>query len=194
MVALPPEPIFESLVQAYTQPQRAYHTLEHVQDCLEQLDWSRHLAEHADEVEIALWFHDAVYDPHASDNEEQSAAWAAKILQDGQVELDVTARVSRLILATRHQAAPASRDDALIVDIDLSILGHDHTEFDRYEANIRREYEWVADAAYREARAQILESFLHRDTVFQTPEFQRRYEVRARDNLSRSIRKLRIGQ
>jgi len=189
-----PELIFQSLVEAYTQPARAYHTLDHVQDCLEQLDWSRTFAEHPIEVELGLWFHDFVYDTHASDNEVQSAARARAALQTSGVAPDVTARVGQLILATRHQAAAASGDAGLIMDIDLSILGREPQEFDRYEANIRREYQWVAEAEYRMARVQILDTFLQRATVFQTPAFQARYEEQARANLSRSIRVLRGGK
>ena len=193
-VASPPELIFQSLVQAYTHPQRAYHSLDHVRDCLEQLDWSQAFAEHPIEVELGLWFHDVVYDTHASDNEAQSGARAMTALQNNGVAPDVTARVGQLILATRHQAAAASGDAGLIVDIDLSILGRDPEEFDRYEANIRREYQWVSEADFRVARVQILETFLRRASVFQTPAFQGRYEEQARANLSRSIRVLRAGE
>jgi len=79
-----------------------------VYDCLEQLDWSRAFAEHANEVELGLWFHDVVYDTHASDNEEQSAAWAKAALQNSEVAPEVTARVGQLILATR-QSLTATR-------------------------------------------------------------------------------------
>jgi predicted metal-dependent HD superfamily phosphohydrolase len=190
-VAAPPGSIFQSLVAAYTQPERAYHNLDHVRDCLAQLDGSRSLAEHALEVELGLWFHDVVYDTHTSDNEAQSAAWALTVLQNADVEPPVAARVSHLILATRHQAAPAGRDAALIVDIDLSILGRKPAEFDRYEANIRREYQWVPEPDFCEARARILETFLRRDRLYQTAAFQARYEAQARANLGRSIKKLR---
>jgi len=189
-VASPSGLIFQDLVQAYTQPERAYHSLVHVLDCLEQLDWGRTIAERAIEVELGLWFHDVVYDTHAADNEARSAAWAKTALQNSGVAPEVTARVAELILATRHQAAATGRDSSLIADIDLSILGRDPSEFDRYEANIRREYQWVSEAAYRAARARILVSFLRRDSVFQTLAFQTRYEAQARANLDRSIRKL----
>jgi predicted metal-dependent HD superfamily phosphohydrolase len=191
--SLSPEPIFQNLIQAYAQPQRTYHTLDHVQDCLEQLDWSCSLTEHADEVELGLWFHDVVHDACASDNEMQSTAWATTVLQNGGVAPDVTARVGQLILATRHQSLATSGDAALIMDIDLSILGRDPVAFDHYESKIRREYQEVSEAAYREGRALILESFLLRETVFRRPKFRERYEAQARDNLSRSILKLRDG-
>src|SRR5687767_2691608 len=98
-----PQPIFERLVQAYTEPQRAYHTLEHIHDCLARFGEASMLAEHPVEVETALWLHDVVYDPRASDNEERSADWAEHILREGGVPDVVIARIRAMILATKHQ-------------------------------------------------------------------------------------------
>ncbi len=186
-----PDPIFDELVRRYTEPHRAYHTLDHVQDCLLQLDQVRDLAERADEVEMALWCHDVIYDPHAADNELQSAAWAGEILREGSVAADVIVRVPDLILATQHHTPPDRPDAALIVDVDLSILGRPSVEFDRYDAAIRQEYQWVPEAPYREARAKVLESFLARPAIYQTAWFHDRYEVQARRNLARTIQNLR---
>ena len=109
-----PEPIFEELLQAYQQPHRAYHTLDHIRDCLAQFDLVRHLARFPNEVELALWCHDVIYDPHATDNEAQSAAWATRILRQAAVADEVIARVTDLILATQHHIAAADPDAALL--------------------------------------------------------------------------------
>ena len=185
-----PELIFNELVQFYRQSHRAYHTLDHIQDCLVQFDQAPHLAERENEVEMALWCHDVIYDPRAADNEAQSAAWAAQVLQRGGIAPEVIAYVQALIMVTQHQTQVAYPDAALVADIDLSILGRPVAEFDQYEAAIRQEYQWVPDSAYREARIKVLESFLARSSVFQTQTFRDRYEVSARDNLTRSIRRL----
>jgi predicted metal-dependent HD superfamily phosphohydrolase len=186
-----PEPIFDELVHFYWQPHRAYHNLDHIQDCLNQFDQARILAERKNEVEMAVWCHDVIYDPRAADNEGQSAAWAAHILQLGEVAPEVSACVQALILVTRHQALPTYRDAALVADIDLSILGRPVAEFDRYEDAIRQEYQWIPEATYREARIKVLAAFLARRSVFQTQTFRDRYEAQASDNLTRSIRSLR---
>ena len=144
-----------------------------------------------DEVELALWCHDVIYDPHAADNEAQSAAWTARILRQATVADDVVARVTALILATQHHTLPDDPDAALVVDIDLSILGQPVVEFDRYEAAIRQEYHWVPETAYREARLRVLESFLTRPSIYQTATFRERYDALAQVNLARSIRHLR---
>src|SRR5918997_140791 len=94
--------VFETLSSAYTQSARVYHTAEHIGDCLSQFDWSRELAERPDEVEAALWFHDAVYAPGAPDNEEQSARLAQASLQSGGVPRESGQRIAELVLATRH--------------------------------------------------------------------------------------------
>lgn len=188
------EPIFDELIRRYREPHRAYHTLDHIQDCLRQFDQVRDLAEHADEIELAVWCHDIIYDPHADDNELRSAAWADRILIEGSVPADVSARVRDLILATQHRTASTWPDAILLVDIDLASLGYAPEEFDRNNAAIRREYGWVPEAAYREARAKILESFRARSAIYQTAWFHDRYEAPARQNLARAIRRLRQAE
>jgi len=185
------EPIFDEISRRYREPQRAYHTLDHIQDCLRQFDQVRDRTEHADEIELALWCHDVVYESHADDNELQSAAWAERIMADGVIAADVCTRVRDLILATQHRTIPDQPDAALLVDIDLASLGYSPADFDRNNAAIRREYQWVPETAYREARAKVLESFLARPAIYQTAWFRDRYEVQARENLERTIQKLR---
>lgn len=189
-----PASVFDELTQAYHQPHRAYHSLDHIRDCLAQFDLVRHLAQFLDEVEFALWCHDVIYDPHAADNEAQSAAWATRILREAAVANEVIVRVTTLILATQHHMLPDDPDAALVADIDLSILGRPVVEFDRYEAAIRQEYEWVPEAAYRQARLRILEGFAAQPAIYQTAFFQARYEAQARSNLARSIQHLQAGE
>jgi predicted metal-dependent HD superfamily phosphohydrolase len=186
-----PDVVLEVLLQAYAGPQRAYHTFDHIIDCLARFDLSSLFAQNPLEVEAALWFHDVVYDPRAHDNEERSAAWAGDVLARGEVPVSCVDRIRSLILATRHQSPPDDADAALIVDIDLSILGRDPATFERYEQQIRKEYAHVPDEAFRQGRLAILESFLQRDLIYQTPLFREKYEAQARENLNGSIRRLR---
>lgn len=182
---------FAALQERYSEPHRAYHTFVHISDCLAQFDLVRHQAVRPDEVEFALWLHDVIYDPHASDNEEKSAQWAVDMLQQGAAPAVVTARVAELILATRHITVPDEIDAQLVVDIDLSILGRAPDIFAAYEDQIRHEYHWVPDEVYRPERVEILERFLARPAIYQTPFFKARYEVQARKNLKQSVSKLR---
>ncbi len=180
----------------YLEKHRFYHGVDHLEDCLRHLDAHAAAAAAAAEIEIALWFHDAIYDIRASDNEERSTAWARDAIsgaewQDPGVAAALGERVADLILATQHAAVPAAADARLMVDIDLAILGSGEERFDRYERDVRREYRWVPGFLYRRKRAEVLRSFLDRPSIFLTAPFRTRYESRARSNLERSLARLR---
>ena len=188
--ARPPEGLHADLVTRYTEPHRAYHTLQHLEECFAALDATAHLATRAAEVELALWFHDAIYDTHAGDNEEQCAVWAARALVDGGAPADAAARVAQLVRMTKHDAMPVDGDAVLLVDIDLAILGAAPPRFAEYEAQVRHEYAWVPEEAFRAGRAAILTTFLGRAHIYGTPWFADELEARARSNLARSIEAL----
>lgn len=185
---LPPcEGTGRALIAAYAEPQRHYHTARHLDDCLAKLDESSHLAEDAGEVELALWFHDAVYNPLKTGNELASAEWATRFLREAGAEPGRIERVHALIMATQH-SVPATTDDAkLLVDIDLSILGAYEADYAEFERNVRREYRWVPYFLYRKKRREILQSFLDRARIYNLTPFQERFESRARDNLQQAI-------
>ena len=191
--AAPPDGLFAAIDRAYGTPDRAYHNAAHIVDCLTQLDTCRHLAERADEIEMALWFHDAIYDPHAADNEERSAAWASSALAEGGAGEGAVTRVAALIMATKHVHAPRTMDESLLIDIDLSILGREPDVFDVYDENIRREYAWVLEETYRLERGKILRRFLARRRLFGTDFFCERYETQARRNLERALERLDVS-
>jgi predicted metal-dependent HD superfamily phosphohydrolase len=183
--------LYRRLRRAHRQLWRAYHGEAHVGDCLEKLDAFRHLAGDPDAVEVALWFHDAVYVPWRATNEERSAAWARRELVQAGVGAERVEHVEALILATCHRDPPRPGDEALLVDVDLSILGADEERFARYEREVRREYWWVPRRRFQEARAAVLRSFLERPAIFTTEEIAARYELPARVNLERALATLR---
>lgn len=184
---LPPTLLAE-LVSAYAEPHRAYHTQQHLSECFAHLDASPRPPEDPAALELALWFHDAIYDTQRNDNESRSAAWARRALVGLDPErLD---RIEQLVLVTRHAAAPTTRDQELLLDVDLSILGAPAPRFEEYEAQVRIEYGWVPDEAYRSARGRILRGFLERPALFHTPYFASRFEQTARVNLMRSLVRL----
>jgi predicted metal-dependent HD superfamily phosphohydrolase len=186
----PRDGLFEQLIDCYREPHRRYHTLEHLQTCLHQLQPVLDQAKHSGEVELALWFHDAVYRFDRQDNEWQSSQWALRELATAGVNADVGERVHALVMATQHAALPATADERLLVDIDLSILGEKPGIFDGYEHQIREEYAWVAEALFRQKRASLLRGFLARTFIFSTVHFRQRLEQQARANLQRSIARL----
>jgi len=186
-----PDPrLHGELIARYSEPHRRYHTVRHLDECFEKLDEIRSLARHPAEIELALWFHDAIYDVKRHDNEEKSADWARASATAAGVAADACERVYSLILSTRHQAAANGVDAEILVDIDLSILGAVLVRFDEYERQVREEYSWVPDFLFRRERKAILKEFLARPRIFSTTHFRDRYEHQARSNIERSLERL----
>jgi predicted metal-dependent HD superfamily phosphohydrolase len=181
------EEVFHLLAAFYFEPHRAYHTLAHIRHCLDEFDRVRHLATSADALETAIWFHDAIYQPGAKNNEENSARLAEQVLFEAEAPTDFIAEVAKLILATKHAVMPDTQDAKLLVDIDLSILGASEEVFNNYEKGIRFEYMRVPWFLYKRKRARLLQSFLKRSHIYLTEAFRRRYEKQARQNLARSV-------
>lgn len=185
--------VYAQLSAAHTEPARAYHNLSHIEHMLGEFDAQRALADWPEAVHLAIWFHDAVYDSRAKDNEERSAALAHEMLLNAGAHTRLVSAVELLILATRHQQPPHTRDEQLLVDCDLAILGQPTERFDAYETAIRKEYAWVPEADYRAGRAKVLTQFQARNAIYSLPAFRNRYEATARENLRRSIAKLNAG-
>jgi predicted metal-dependent HD superfamily phosphohydrolase len=140
-----------------------------------------------------LWFHDLVYQPLSHDNELKSAELAAQFLRANAAPSELVERVYRLVMVTRHAEAPQSRDEALLLDIDLAILGAEVDEYAAYEAGIRKEYQMIPSFVYRRKRADILSGFMKREQIYLTEPLRLRFEQRARVNLAVAIAQL-IGK
>ena len=181
---------FNSLIGAYSEKGRRYHTLEHVSACLRHLDSCSAELDRPREVEIALWFHDAIYKPLSSHNEKESADWAASFLAESGAAGDEAARVHRLIMVTEHNAPTQTKDESALVDIDLSILGADPAVYDIFEQGVREEYRLVPSFIYRKKRAAILRGFMERPQIFTSGFFSEAVERQAKENLSNAVSKL----
>jgi predicted metal-dependent HD superfamily phosphohydrolase len=178
---------FGDLVAAYRAPGRHYHDLRHVHRCLKEAQLVSDRLVDPTKVIAAIFYHDAVYEPTRSDNEERSADPAERELRAmGKADAFV-AEVRDLIMDTRHQVSPESNDGQYLVDLDLAILGAQPAAFDEYEGAVRREYAHVPDEAFRAGRAKILQSFVDRPRIYGTGVFHDRYEQAARANLARSL-------
>jgi predicted metal-dependent HD superfamily phosphohydrolase len=184
---VPDASVYEQIMQHYAEPHRHYHTLQHLEECLDLLSAIQLLNQDRAEIEIALWFHDAVYEPRRHDNEVQSAKWAANVMQSLGLEADVSLKIQALILATRHDVIVQSLSAQILVDVDLAILGASTARFDEYERQVRQEYEWVPEEDFHNARRHILNQFLARPWIYSTKYFQDRLEDSARANLMRSV-------
>jgi len=188
-----PAGLFERLLALYAAPRRHYHNQPHIADCLGAFDEVRSLATEPAAVEFAIWFHDAIYDPRAGDNEERSADLAVASLKQAGASDELADAVRQLVLATKAHDGTLHPDAPLLVDVDLSILGQSPERFREYEHGIRAEYAWVDQITFCTKRAEILERFLARPRLYHTESFFTRFEIQARRNLDASIRRLRGG-
>ncbi|WP_315923400.1 hypothetical protein [Mesorhizobium sp. SP-1A] len=174
---------------------RHYHGLSHIEALLALAAEYRALLSDPDAVEAAIWFHDAVYDSRAKDNEARSAELARRKLA-GKTAPERLARIAAMIEATATHELPRfadpakTRDAALFLDMDLSVLGAPQEVFDAYEQAIRREYAWVPEEAWRSGRTAVLQAFIQRPHIFHTEEFRNRFEKQARLNIARSLKRL----
>ncbi|CDF96585.1 hypothetical protein BN844_0677 [Pseudomonas sp. SHC52] len=142
------------------------------------------------EVDLALWFHDAIYDPLRSDNELRSAQWLDEVARDIGLDDETRRRLYDLVMVTRHDSVPQSVDEAVLVDTDLAILGASFERFEEYDQQVRREYLHVPMSIYRQKRRQILEGFLMRERIYTTAPYFDAFEQQARENLARAIDRL----
>jgi len=179
-----------AVVASWSSAGRVYHDLSHLQASLALFEEVRGHAQRPAEVEIAFFFHDAIYETRAVDNEARSASWAREVLEGAGAPAESVDRVEGAILATRLSAEPPTPDAALLVDLDRSILGADAAVFDTYERGVREEYAWVEESQYIAARMGVLERLAARTPLFKTAACAR-FEAPARANIARSLASLR---
>jgi predicted metal-dependent HD superfamily phosphohydrolase len=178
-------PAFDKLVEAYTEPHRHYHTLEHVGEVLRVVGRLKG----GPAVQLAVWYHDAVYDPRAKDNEARSADLAERELAVLGLSAEVVKHVGDLVRSTAHfDAATFSGSDFdTLHDADLAILGASEVRYARYAADVRKEYAWVPEADYRAGRRKVLESFLTRERIYRTGVMFAEGEEAARRNMRAEV-------
>jgi predicted metal-dependent HD superfamily phosphohydrolase len=192
----------ERLLDRYAEPHRRYHTAEHLAEVLQTV---RSLSDPADPgvsfrldtpaqyraASLAAWYHDAVYDPRATTNEEESAALAIDELRDLDVAPDLVAEVARLVrLTATHQVASDDDPGMVMIDADLAILGARPARYDRYARDVRAEYAHVPDDAWRQGRADVLHRFLDLGSIYHCELMVVRCDPSARRNLQRELESL----
>jgi predicted metal-dependent HD superfamily phosphohydrolase len=181
-------PVFDRLVEAYSESHRHYHTLEHLSEMFKVAGKLMDSASDPAAIQLAIWFHDAIYDSHAKDNEERSAALAIELLQPLGISEATLTHVRSMILATAHVGGEfADVDTDLLLDADLAILSAEEKRYARYAADVRKEYFWVEEPAYRAGRAKVLESFLNRPRIYRTERMHAAAEESAKRNLAAEI-------
>lgn len=186
-------PAFDVLVAAHSAPERHYHNLEHLGEMFRVVGRLASSIDDIASVQLAVWFHDAVYDPRGKNNEARSGELAVDLLGPVGVPASTIERVVRLVRATEHLAStepPGDRDTAALLDADLAILGASEERYRRYAADIRKEYAFVPDAEYRAGRASVLKKFLARPRIYTHQVTFEEGEARARANITTELQEL----
>lgn len=186
---------YNLLLGLYTDKKRHYHNLDHIDDCLNKLGLYCACAEpgavsasEINAIELALWFHDAVYRPLCHDNEQRSAIMATEFLLANRAQIGLVESVEKLILATASHSSHQDCDIVqIMLDIDLSILGAAPAGFAKYEAGIRQEYHLVPLPIYQKKRRLVLQSFLDMPQIYRSFVFHERFEQQARVNLAAAL-------
>jgi predicted metal-dependent HD superfamily phosphohydrolase len=180
---------------AYAQLHRHYHDQRHIDECLAELDWVVNLDEKKRRIlRWAILWHDAVYEPGRRDNERRSAKLAqTELTRCGVDHADVEEVVRLIRLTEKHRVASGDRLGALMVSIDLAILGADPARYKAYAADVRLEYSHVPEKLWRMGRSLVLERMLDKDVLFPDREFRDRLETQARANMTAEIASLAEG-
>ncbi|MFH8614767.1 hypothetical protein ACH4E8_06775 [Streptomyces sp. NPDC017979] len=186
-----PLPYAANLLARWAEPQRRYHTTAHLAAVLTHVDALAGYADAPDLVRLAAWFHDAVYDPERSENEERSARLAERALTEAGLTADAVTEVARLVrLTVTHAPSPDDANGAVLCDADLAVLASPPDAYAAYAAAVREEYGFVPPAAFRHGRAEVLRHLLSLDRLFHTPYGTREWEAPARANLTSELTRL----
>lgn len=181
---------YEEVHARYTEAHRRYHSPEHISHCLQQFDAARTLLDNADAVELAVWYHDVVYDIGAVDNEARSAKMFRRHAR-GELSDAMTATVHDLIMVTMHLCAlPTTSDQAYFVDIDLSSFGLPQERFLRDSVAVREEFAHIPDAQFYAGQKKFLLALVSREHFCFTTFFRDRHERAARENITSYLQML----
>lgn len=176
--------VLQDLFRVYSGSDRHYHNLIHIHRVLELVGEWKACEIDRESLQFSAWFHDAIYNPKASNNEAKSAEYAAIELAKMGIEKETIDRVISLISYTQFHQAPTNDLEAqILLDADLAILGSPPREYQAYARAIRREYSWLSGSEYRAGRRRVLEQFLQRDRLYFLDLYYEKFERQARENI-----------
>lgn len=186
------ESLWAEIESQYIIKNRHYHNLSHIFNMLKQLDETKTEIKDLESLKFAIWYHDIIYKSTKKDNEDKSALFALKRLKKINFNPERVQIVQELILSTKKHTIIKSQnnDNAVLLDLDLSILGTDWNTYKKYISNIRKEYKIYPNFMYNPGRKKVLNHFLERETLYFTEHYKEQYEAQARENLNREIKLL----
>lgn len=188
--------LWQNIAMRYNKPQRAYHSLQHIQQLFGQYDQVKGNLHEPHIIALAIYYHDVIYEPTYSDNELKSAEYAVESLT-GYLNAEQCQHIYALIMMTAtHELDKWSNetkerekysDAAYLLDMDLSILGSSWSEYEQYAHAVRQEYAHVSDDDYRVGRMAVLKELLAHPTLYLTDNYYKRLEKQARKNIEHEI-------
>jgi predicted metal-dependent HD superfamily phosphohydrolase len=179
--------VFHLLEDLYHTPNRFYHTSAHIDQCLKSMDQASVELGSSDVVELSIWFHDAIYDPGAPDNELRSAEYFSDHAAD-RLPRETISEVTRCILSTTHRSLPKDKYSEFVVDVDLSGFGQDWEGFRSDGENVRKENDHLSMELYIQGQTKFMKKLLDRERIFSTAYFNSRYESIARNNIEKQLK------
>ncbi len=184
------QPFLIGIAAAYIEGSRHYHTLHHVLQCLDTLkEYPKPIPYHS-EIELALWYHYAIYDPQKRDNEEQSGRLLKQDLEKADLPTSSIQKAYELVIATDHKRPANDEAEAIIADVDMAILSYPQEQYTTYSEQIRKEYSCFDDNTFSEGRKTFLKHFLAKQSIYQTPFYHSQFEAKARTNMERELKQL----
>ncbi|MFT0772425.1 MULTISPECIES: hypothetical protein [Psychrobacter] len=187
--------LWQNIVTRYGEPQRAYHTLDHIEQLLVQFESIKHHLSEPHIIALALYYHDVIYDPTCSDNELKSAEFATDTLSSYLSTKQCQQIYALIMMTANHQIdtlvdSDKYNDAAYLLDMDLSILGAPWSAYEQYAKAIRQEYTHVADDSYRDGRTAVLQGLLAHPKLYLTDHYYNQLETQARANIKHELTSL----
>ncbi|MGP9556114.1 HD domain-containing protein [Psychrobacter sp. AOP7-A1-24] len=184
--------LWQDVAMHYGEPQRAYHTIDHIEQLLLQFESIKHHLTEPHIIALALYYHDVIYDPTRSDNELKSAEFATNALNPYLSSKHCQQIYALIMMTANHQIDALIDNDkyndaAYLLDMDLSILGALWSTYQQYANEVRQEYAHVLDNNYRDGRTAVLEELLAHPKLYLTDHYYDQLETQARDNLKREL-------
>lgn len=180
--------LYVAIIIQYTQQHRSYHNLQHIENMLRQAEAILPVSKDSLAFYLSIWLHDIIYNPKRPTNEQDSWLWAKHQLVPFQLQQQTLTKIKELILATKQHTKRNHFDfqTHLLLDLDLTILGNDATQYQQYTTAIRQEYSKVSNCLYKRKRRQVLLKFLESPRIYHTKHFQH-LEAQARLNLEQEL-------
>ncbi|QTV05022.1 HD domain-containing protein [Faecalibacter bovis] len=178
---------WEEIEKAYSQKNRYYHNLSHLDNMIDELQNAKAEIYNWDSILFSIFYHDIIYKSTSKDNEEKSANIAANRLVKINVDATQIDQIYQQILATKSHSKSIDSDTNYLLDADLSILGKNWNQYEKYVNQIRKEYSIYPDLIYKPGRKKVLEHFLTFEEIYKTEYFKEKFEKQARENILKEI-------